>query len=557
MPEFFARLRARDVELRVPAKMTDDALAVDLCGALAGDLLYVSQFGWKYWTGHHWDDATQDAELVVVADAFNAWAAPWLAKARETWARSDAARQRGDAQAAVDLSKEASEYAENATKYRKLCSKRKVADVSVMMRARLCRDARSLDAHPDLLAVANGVVDLRTGALLANSPDLLLTKSAPCAYDPAASSVDWDDALLALDPAVRAWAQDRFGQAVTGHMTPDDRVVFCHGGGSNGKSTLFAGLKSALGPLLTGVSEKVLTGANEHLTTLMTLQGVRLAFLEELPDSCSVLPTGRIKALAGTEYIKARRMRQDEVEFRATHSLFVTLNNRPAVTDADDGTWRRLCVMPFPYSYRAESDCTSPSDRVRDDTLRDRLSADGSLEAALAWVVAGAIAWYARGKRMLPLPPEVIAATEDWRLDSDQCKAFADEMLVLDPNCWIPAVDLTFMFAWWQGNRGSTRWGHRTFQARFNNHSAFRGKISYHEGRPPSVLGVISRRDAVALSKRDKDSDANDGALPELAQRPSAYVGVAFRSGPDDHDSDKQPVAWVQEDWPCEEPDDE
>ena len=97
--------------------------------------------------------------------------------------------------------------------------------------------AEEFDAHPDLLNVNNGVVDLRNGTLGAHDPALRFTKLCPTDYIPGATHADWAKALAALpDAEVRVWLQVRFGQSITGYPTPDDVMTFLNGGGENGKT---------------------------------------------------------------------------------------------------------------------------------------------------------------------------------------------------------------------------------------------------------------------------------------------------------------------------------
>ena len=82
------------------------------------------------------------------------------------------------------------------------------------------------DAHPDLLNVNNGVVDLRDGTLRPHDPALRFTKLCPTDYIPGATHADWTKALQALpNIEVVDWLQVRFGQSITGYPTPDDVMV--------------------------------------------------------------------------------------------------------------------------------------------------------------------------------------------------------------------------------------------------------------------------------------------------------------------------------------------
>ena len=114
---------------------------------------------------------------------------------------------------------------------------------------KLCRTTEeTFDAHPDLLNVHNGVVNLRDGTLRPHDPDLMFTKVTMVDYVPGASHQDWHQALAALPADAEDWLQIRMGQGLTGHPVPDDRMVVLKGSGSNGKTTIVDGVREALGP---------------------------------------------------------------------------------------------------------------------------------------------------------------------------------------------------------------------------------------------------------------------------------------------------------------------
>ncbi|UUZ76317.1 hypothetical protein LP414_00225 [Polaromonas sp. P1(28)-13] len=86
------------------------------------------------------------------------------------------------------------------------------------MTVRLCE----LDADPMLLGVANGVLNLRTGRLLAPAPSLRVTKRCPVPFDPTATAPylhAFIDRITGGKPALAAFLQrlagyfpDRGGQ---------------------------------------------------------------------------------------------------------------------------------------------------------------------------------------------------------------------------------------------------------------------------------------------------------------------------------------------------------
>ena len=100
------------------------------------------------------------------------------------------------------------------------------------------RSALDLDSDPDLLNTPSGVVDLRTGDLLAHDPTLLMTKITSGSYRPGFTHPDWEKALQALPEPERKWFQVRIGQGITGHTTQDGIMPILQGAGENGKSAL-------------------------------------------------------------------------------------------------------------------------------------------------------------------------------------------------------------------------------------------------------------------------------------------------------------------------------
>ena len=188
----------------------------------------------------------------------------------------------------------------------------------------------------------------------------------------------------------------------------------------------------------------------------MVLRGARLALVEETPEERR-LSVIRLKKLIGTPQIKGRYMHQDDLTFDASHSMFLNTNYKLTVTETDWGTWRRLALLRFPYIFRKPGEAlTGDGDRTGDPGLRDRLKhgAQGQHEAILAWLVRGAMGWYAAGKLMPTLPDRVRRDTLEWREQSDLVLGYVSERLTFDLNAHVMSTELHEDVSEWLISRG-------------------------------------------------------------------------------------------------------
>jgi putative DNA primase/helicase len=435
------------------AAFSDAVLADTVCrGELDGRFCWSSGLGWMTWTGKIWESATD----ATITEAVRLWALEQFNAVLD--------RQRADANR---------DMRSQIDGWRSVLSAGRIGSLVKFARGILECKPDDFDADPDMLNCPNGILDLRTGELQPHDPDQLMTKIAGCDYVKGATHPDWETALTALPEEVRGWFQLRMGQAVTGHMTPDDLAIICQGGGANGKSTISDACAEVAGKYHVLVSDRAMLGgaSDNHPTEMMDFMGARYAVLEETPESRR-LDTNRLKKLTGTREITARRIRQDSVTFDATHSLFVNSNYRPVVDETDHGTWRRLALVRFPFTFRKSlSEVRGPQDRLGDPTLRQRVKTDPQVrEAVLSWMVAGGQKWY-ENEMIMPEPPvTVLDDTKAWRLESDPILHFTEDTIAFDHDRHIGSTELRETFNAFLRERGGKEWGEKTFAARFGGH---------------------------------------------------------------------------------------
>lgn len=481
---------------------TDSGQAEAACReALADRFIHVHGIGWLRYNGKVWREVPDKAPL----EALRKWAARKLAAA---------------AGAQVP-----NEEAVKAWKKRVDTPKLKAVLVLAAGFDGISVEPDQLDADPDILNCRNGIVHLPTGELVPHMAEKYLTKIAGADYVPTALHEDWTAACTAVpDDVLLPWLQSRYGQGITGHMADDDTVVIQQGGGANGKSTVLAGVAAALGDYYLMASDKILMSGQmgAHTTDLADLRGARFVAIEETPEA-GRLDVVRLKKVAGTERITARKLYRDNYSFRASHTLFVNTNYPPVVGETDEGTWRRLALVVFPYTFT-----TSPvveTDRPGDPRLRERLTAgkQGQHEAVLAWLVEGAVRWYEAGRRHGPTPAAVVRDTGEWRDRVDHVATFWADHLDPSPDHYVYAGDLIWAFNNYLRQHGNAPLAESTFVRRFATH-------------PVTAGSIITRARVRQGTDRVKQSRPY-GSLDPFSRLPGspagqvwAWIGLKFRA---------------------------
>lgn len=503
------------------ASFTDAYLADQLCEeALEGRFCWAPGLGWLKWDGRVWADVSE----VEPTNAAKEWA---QAKFEAVLAEQKA-----------DTSKN---LLPKVTSWRGVLARNRVNNLIGFAKGIVLVDATEFDKDPDILNCTNGVLDLPTGKLGPHDPSRLCTKIAQAEYRPGARHPLWDKALTALPAELHTWVQDRYGQALTGYKTPDHVMVLGYGSGSNGKSTVTNVVRKTIGTYGVQVSDRVLmANPTDHPTELMDLKGARYAVLEETPEARQ-LNVQRLKAaLVGTDDLTARRIRQDPVTFKVTHSLFVNSNYRPVVVETDHGTWRRLALLTYPFTFRKrESELNGPLDKLGDPRMEYAHDDTDVRSAALAWMVEGARRWYARGRMMLEVPERVEGDTKAWRAETDLIMGFVEDRLRLRAEAFTAAADVLKAFNEWSADRGHRPWNDKTFASRFGAHDAVRAaKVT--TGRKYVGGKQVRGWHGIELDDGDNPFDA-DWEAPEPDPEPYSPTTYGSMTEPGSYDPEYRP----------------
>lgn len=259
------------------------------------------------------------------------------------------------------------------------------------------------------------------------------------------------------DADKRDFIQRWFGYSLTG-LTGEQKLVFLHGGGRNGKSTLVDAIAKIAGDYATSLPIETLTGSDQRsgadaTPDLVRLPGARIVRASE-PEEGTKFKEAMIKLITGGEPIMIRRMREEFTEVEPIFKLTISGNHKPNVRGTDDGIWRRLLLVPF--------DQQIPKDQV-DKTLPEKLWAER--DGILAWLIEGALMYLENG---LDEPESVIAATAEFREESDPVRQFLDACCILtgSDDDFVTAKDASDAFNMYQQSNNGTTFKPTTFGKR-------------------------------------------------------------------------------------------
>jgi putative DNA primase/helicase len=300
--------------------------------------------------------------------------------------------------------------------------------------------AKELDADPELIGVRNGVVNLRTGALQVNLPDLYITKYINCDYDPSATCPIFLRFLADVfqnDADTVEAVQRLAGLTATGR--PDEEVIiFCVGHGANGKSIFGNVLASIMGDYSATAPSSILAArrADDHSarSDLAMLNGARIVSINELPGGMRLDETVT-KQLAGREPISARFLYKEHFTFLPRFTPWVRTNHRPIIKGTDNGIWRRMVIIPFRRTFTPEE---------QDNGLEAKLLNEA--EGILSWMVKGAQRYLQTGLKSSKMMTSEVA---QYRSDSDLLGEFLADKTVADPAAEVTQPNLYFEYKMW------------------------------------------------------------------------------------------------------------
>lgn len=241
-----------------------------------------------------------------------------------------------------------------------------------------------LDANENMLNTPDATYDLRKGmaGAMEHSPSDLLTKITT--VSPGDKGKDlWEESLQLFfcgNQELIEYVQMTCGLAAIGKVY-EEALIIAYGEGRNGKSTFWNTVSKVLGTYAGTISADTMTAncRRNVKPEIAELKGKRLAIAAELEEGM-LLSTSVLKQVCSTDVVRGEKKFKDPFDYTPTHTVVLYTNHLPKVRATDEGTWRRLIVIPFHAKIEGKSDIKNYSDYLFENA--------GSY--VLAWIIEGA-----------------------------------------------------------------------------------------------------------------------------------------------------------------------
>ena len=244
----------------------------------------------------------------------------------------------------------------------------------------------------------------------------------------------WEDALQLFfcgDQRLIDYVQQVCGLCLVGKVY-QEALLIAYGDGRNGKSTFWNVIYKVLGSYSGNISADALTvNCRRNVKPEMAeLKGKRMILAAELQEGMR-LNTSVVKQLCSTDPIFAEKKFKAPFHFDPSHTLVLYTNHLPKVGASDDGTWRRLIVIPFHAKIQGNTDIKNYAQYLVDH-------AGG---AVLSWLMEGARKVIAANYQ-IARPQCVLDAIGAYREGNDWLGNFINECCEVDKSYQAKSGDL-------------------------------------------------------------------------------------------------------------------
>ena len=451
---------------RFIAEYQDKDIARLIAAHYKGKLLYHESLGWLYWTGTYWKPGAFNDCMRCMSAELDGMLIDALT----------------DYQMAADPD-EKKRAGIVLKKVRGLRSAGKIFGFERLLRTQLpLETVDALDPNPWELNTPEGIVNLKTGDLRPCDPLAMCSHITGCAVASEDGPMPMWRSFLAYatqgDKELEDYLQLICGMAAVGKVY-EEGMFMVYGPGGNGKSTMFGTVMACLGDYATTIRSSVLIdkGNGNEPYGMDAARGRRLVLMSELDDGAR-LSVSTMKALTSRDIIQVNPKYERTFSFRPTHKLILHTNYLPELSQFDNGTKRRIAVVPFTARPK------EGRERVP-DLAGDMFDAEGP--QILRWICQGAQRFWTQGTQIGRKPAVVEAATAEYLQDEDWMAKWLNECCIVGERCKARGRALYEAYRKWADENGMTR---PKNMPRFAKELSARGFKKYRDSRGFVWLGL-------------------------------------------------------------------
>ena len=347
-------------------------------------------------------------------------------------------------------------------------------------------DVALLDNNGFILNTPDGEVDLYTGEIKAHNPKNYCTKITR--VSPSEKGMElfetFLDQITCGDKELQDYLQLVCGMGAVGRVFHEN-LILAYGSGRNGKSTFFNLISKVMGDYAGQLSSETLLShpTKNKSPEYAELRGKRFVTVSEL-DEDKFLDTAMMKKLCSTDDIFAEKKYKAPFSFTPSHTIILCTNHLPRVSMSDEGTWRRLIVVPFEAVIDSDTEVKNYAEYLYEQA--------GS--AVLSWIIEGAVRYLENGC-CIEIPEAVKKATEQYRAENDWLNNYLSECCEKGKDYEVPTGELYKNFSDYCEQTGEEKKSQQAFGRALTNagYQKIRKNVDGHTVRMWKGLSILPR----------------------------------------------------------------
>lgn len=341
------------------------------------------------------------------------------------------------------------------------------------------------DKSPYLLCANNGTIDLRSGDIMANNKDnmLSLNTGVDISFEKPTIFLKVLNDLFEGDNEMIEFFHRCIGYSASGRTREQVMFIF-QSEGNSGKSLVMDIICKALGQYSISCDADLITDnkyANANKEQIARLKNKRLAVIEELNDGDYLNQRLTKNLTSGKGKQSARFLYANTFELTIICKLWLVTNFDAIITGTDRAIWRRIIKI------KSNADFTGHEDKDLDEKLMKELP------QILGWIIDGYRQYNEKG---LDIPQRVINDTTDYRNTMDITQQWVDECCDTNENYYERANVLYDNFRAFCIRRDL-----KTNQTRFGRNLSKKFK-KFNSGQGIVYMGLRIKQKQADLSKR-------------------------------------------------------